>query len=212
VLHGIEKWAELLETWIEVFTRRDLHHRGVRVENDYGSSAYVWLYRGKGVKGKTVRSHKSPVIKVTRYPTLPITPREWRRLLARAGGGEEPPDAHLFLRDARRALSEGRHRRSVLDSATASEVALTKLRDERLADAEAGLAEYAKGKAQQIMGLVGFLGRVGLELPGRIQQEIAEPRNKAIHQGEHLDRETALAALKKAEEVVDLAFPRKQLL
>jgi hypothetical protein len=212
LLHAIDGWVQLLETWIEVFARVDLHWRGVDVEHQYGASSYVWLYRGKRAKGKTVTSHKSPVITVTSHNSLAINPLQWRKLLAKASSGEQPPEVHVFLRDARRASSGKRYRRSVLDAATAAEVALTKLRDDALAQAEPGLAEYARRQAQQIMRLVEFLGSVEQQLPDRIQQEIAVPRNRAIHEGERLDRDTAIAALKKAEEVVDLAYPWKRLL
>jgi HEPN domain-containing protein len=152
------------------------------------------------------------MLTVTSFDSLPITPLQWRKILEKASGGAEPAGAHLFLRDARRALNEGHTRRSVLDSATAAEVGLTRLRDNALANAAPKLAEYTRDHAQQIMRLVRFLDSVGKKLPGRIQQDIAEPRNRAIHEGEQPDREAAATALAKAEEIVDLAFPWKKLL
>ncbi len=50
------------------------------------------------------------------------------------------------------------------------------------------------------------------KLPAKIQQDISEPRNKAIHQGHEPDGAIAASALAKAEEIVDLAFPWKKLL
>jgi hypothetical protein len=67
-------------------------------------------------------------------------------------------------------------------------------------------------EARQIGGLTEFLKAAGQKLPPRIQQEIGEPRNKAIHEGHEPTEETAAAALEKAEEIVDLAFPWKTLL
>jgi hypothetical protein len=49
-------------------------------------------------------------------------------------------------------------------------------------------------------------------LPPEITKAIAEPRHKAIHQGQEPDEATATLALEKAEEVIDLAFPWKRLL
>jgi hypothetical protein len=60
--------------------------------------------------------------------------------------------------------------------------------------------------------LAKFLRTMGKVLPGNITEEIAQPRNKAIHEGHGLDKETATKALVKAEEVVDVAFPWKNLL
>lgn len=109
-------------------------------------------------------------------------------------------------------MNEGRLRRSVLDTATAAEVALTKLRDDVLAGGDPKVSEYVQEKAQQIGRLVEFLSKQGGKLPDGIQQEIARPRNKAIHEGREPDEETATKALEKAEEVLDLAFPWKNLL
>jgi hypothetical protein len=100
----------------------------------------------------------------------------------------------------------------VLDAATAAEIALTTLRDHVLASNDPKVGEYVQERAQQIGRLVGFLTKQGQALPDRIQQEIAEPRNKAIHEGREPDEETAAKSLRKAEEVLDLAFPWKKLL
>jgi hypothetical protein len=109
-------------------------------------------------------------------------------------------------------LGAKRYRRSVLDAATAAEIALTKLRDDALAGSEPRVGDYVREKAQQIGRLVEFLSKQGRKLPDRIQQEIVEPRNKAIHEGREPGEETATKALEKAEEVLDLAFPWKKLL
>lgn len=143
---------------------------------------------------------------------LAIAPREWGRMLARASASERPPEAHVFLRDARHARNIGRHRRSVLDSATAAELSLARLRDDELAGSKARLGNYVRERAQQIGGLTQFLSEMGRTLPKRIQQEVGEPRNRAIHEGHEPDEETATKALEKAEEVVDLAFPWRKLL
>jgi HEPN domain-containing protein len=123
-----------------------------------------------------------------------------------------PPEAHIFLRDARHAKNVGHHRRSVLDSATAVELSLTKLRDKALKSATVQLAEYVGKNVAHIERLAIFLRAMGKVLPDNITEEIAQPRNKAIHEGHELDEETAAKALVKAEEVVDLAFPWKKLL
>ncbi len=85
-----------------------------------GRSAYIWLDRGK--KGKTFRGRQQFTI-IFGDP-LEITRRQWGRMVAMASAGARPPEAHIFLRDARHAKNAGHHRRSVLDSATAAELGL----------------------------------------------------------------------------------------
>jgi HEPN domain-containing protein len=209
LLHAIDGWLDLLTLWIEVVTSIDLHHDGIEVE-DHGASAIIWLKKGR--KGKNLRCRHPVSMTITSIKTLNISPLQWRKILMKASQGVLPPEPYIFLKDARRALNEKRYRRSVLDSATAAEVALTKLRDEALVHTQSPIAAYVQDKAQQISGLVEFNRRDGRALPKRIQQEIAEPRNKAIHEGREPDAETARLALKKGEEVVAHAFPRRHLL
>lgn len=210
LLRAADDWAELLMTWVEVFTKVDLHRPGVEVHRD-GRSSDVWIDKPAG-KGKMISSSQATHLTITLWDSLDLTPLQWRRLLAKASDGERPPEVHHFLKDARHALSEKRYRRSVLDSATAAEVGLTKLRDNSLSKADPQIDSYVRGKAQQINRLIDFLGSMGQKLPARIQQEVGEPRNRAIHEGEEPNETTARQALAKAEEIVDLSYPWKTLL
>lgn len=212
LLHALDAWVESLDRWIEVFGRTDLHTGGFVIHQRHGESGYVWLDEGDGNQGKMVTPRHGGVATITDVNPLEITPTIWAKLLAKASSGNQPPEAHLFLRDARRSMHEGRYRRSVLDAATATEVALTKLRDDVLANVDPNLNKYVRGKAQQISGLVAFLGGMGQPLPSSIQQRIGEPRNRAIHEGKEPVQPTAELALEKAEEVVGVASPWETLL
>ncbi|HEX5593424.1 MAG TPA: hypothetical protein VFX35_08760 [Solirubrobacterales bacterium] len=204
----VDGWVSLLETWIDVIARVDQRKRTIKVVHQ-GNSAVVWLDRGKKT-GELMRGKQRIMFEFG--STLAITPCQWGKVLKKASDGTLPPEAHLFLRDARHARNTGHHRRSVLDSATAAELSLARLRDNYLVSSDSRLASYVGKKARQIDGLSRFLKEVGRRLPGGIKDDLNEPRNKAIHAGHELDEETADAALRKAEEVVDLAFPWKKLL
>jgi hypothetical protein len=209
-LHGAaEDWVQLLGTWIEVIARADLREERITVDKS-GQSVFVWVDRGKG-PGKLLKGKHIITLNLDGL-SLASTPWQWGKMLAKASENVRPPEAHVFLRDARHARNVGLYRRSVLDSATATELGLAKLRDNELAGDKMRLKGYVRGKAQQIGGLTQFLLEMGKQLPKRIQQEIGEPRNRAIHEGDAPDEETASKALVKTEEVVDLAFPWKKLL
>lgn len=203
-----EPWVELLHTWIEVVARTDLHEELVS-HDERGGATFVWLDKGKP-PGKVLRGRHELILSLGSAPK--ITPVQWGGALARASDGARPPEAHIFLRDARHAKNIGQFRRSVLDSATAAELSLAKLRDEYLSSNDARLADYVGKKARQIDGLSRFLKDMGRKLPNGIKSELNDPRNKAIHAGREPDEETASKALKKAEEVLGLAFPWKKLL
>lgn len=196
-----------LRTWIEVITRKDLLEEKVKVER-IGDGAWVWL--GKGKKGKIFRGRRE--ITLNFGGKLPIPVWQWGKMLTKVSQDLAPPESHVFLRDARHASNIGRHRRAVLDAATAAELGLARLRDDHLDSATPALADYVAGKGRQIGGLTEFLVAVGQELPARIQQEVGEPRNDGIHESQEPDAGTAANAVAKAQEIVDLALPPTQLL
>lgn len=206
--HAAEPWAELLHAWIEVVTREDLH-QGIISRDEQGGRAFAWIDKGKK-PGKAFRGKHQITLKLGNTPA--ITPAQWGRILAKASDETRPPEAHVFLRDARHAKNIGHFRRSVLDSATATEVALAKLRDDALASSDQKVGAYVQESAQQVRRLVEFLKAVGQKLPDAIIQEVGTPRNRAIHEGKDPNEATATKALKKAEEVLDLAYPWKKLL
>jgi hypothetical protein len=204
-----DDWSELLVTWVEVATRADLRRRTVQNVGE-GRSAYVWTERGPQGSGALLRDEGS--LRLYFGSVLDLTPAKWGRALAATSGGRRPPEAHLFLRDARQALGAGYPRRAVLDAATATELGLTSLRDRNLARGSAGLRRYVEAHSSQIGRLCEFLSLVGSPIPARISQEVGEPRNQAIHQGREPGPETAARAVAKAEEVLELAFPWRSLL
>lgn len=208
IQEAAERWVQLLTKWIDVVAREDLTQERVKVEKR-GHLALVWVERGTG-PGEVLKSQQT--LRLNFGSRLDITPREWGKILLKVSSGVRPPEAHLFLRDARQTKNAGYYRRSVLDSATATELGLAKLRDDELGTADASLGRYVRGKAQQIGGLTEFLSLMGRELPQRIQQDVGEPRNKAIHEGYDPNESVAEKALAKTEEVVGLAFPWKRLL
>jgi len=205
---AVDGWVGLLETWIDVVAQVDLRKKTIKIDRR-GKSAVVWLDRGKK-PGELVPGKHG--ITLAFEGTLAITPWQWGKMLAKASDGATPPEAHLFLRDARHARNTGHHRRSVLDSATAAELSLAKLRDDCLGSSSLRLAGFVRKKARQIDGLSKFLKDMGRKLPEGLKNELNEPRNQAIHAGHELDEKTASQALEKAEEVVDLAFAWKKLL
>lgn len=201
-----DRWLDLLALWIEVVYRQDLQQELLRTEY-IGKSAQVWL--GNGGEGERFGERRRSYLNLGKRSL--IGKREWSRLVVRASAGARPPEAHVFLRDARHAMNIGHHRRSVLDSATAAELSLAKLRDDLLSSGNQRLASYVGKEVWSLSAIAKFLRAMNQSLPD-IKKAIVEPRNKAIHQGHEPDEATAAKALATADEVVGLAFPWKTLL
>jgi hypothetical protein len=205
---SVDDWVGLFELWVEVVARADLHRRHVWIERQ-GRSAVVWLDRGKTTEGGILAGEQKLMLNLG--GTFDITPWQWGKMLRKASRGETPTEAHIFLRDARNAANLGHHRRSVLDSATAAELALARLRDDSLAASPTHIARHVRKSVRHIGRLATFLQMSRTDIPIDVEKEIGVPRNEAIHAGDDLDEETAEKALAKAEQLVDLAFPWQHL-
>jgi hypothetical protein len=206
---AVDDWVELFEMWVEVVAREDLHRRRVWIEHQ-GRSAVVWLDRGTTLDGGIVAGEQQ--LKFNFGAAFAISPWQWGRMLVRASEDRTPPESHVLLRDARRAKNVGHHRRSVLDSATAAELALVKLREDSLAKTRADIAHVVRRNVQGIGSIARFLEKSGKAIPPEVDNEIGKPRNVAIHAGGELDEQTAEEALARAEQVVDVAYPWQRLL
>ena len=183
-----DRWLDLLALWIEVVYRQDLQQELLRTEY-IGKAAQVWL--GNGGEGERFGERRRSYLNLGKRSL--VGKREWSRLVLRASAGARPPEAHVFLRDARRAMNSGHHRRSVLDSATAAELSLAKLRDDLLSSGDRRLASYVGKEVWSLNAIARFL-RGDEPIAPDIKTAIAEPRNKAIHQGHEPDQATAAKA------------------
>lgn len=210
LLHETDVWKALLNLWVEVVSKTDLSESGVEA-NQHGQETDIVLNRRSYQKELFCKHPTEMTVKLS--TPLTLTPLQWRKILVKASNSESPPESHRFLVDARRELNAKRYRRSVLDSATATEIALIKLRDDVLKKRTTSrMATYVQKRSDQIGRLVDFHETAGRFLPGDIKREIASPRNKAIHEGKEPMPEVAKTALIRATEVVDMAFAPGKLL
>ncbi len=206
MLHALDDWSRLICDWYEVLFQSDHYSKSLEVTQHARDHWGVFI-NDKGKIGGNLDCKHPINIALSRRDDPKIKPKGWERILNLAATESLPPEAHILLRDARRELISKNYRRSVLDAATAAEISLTKLRDDSLIGIDAKIVKLVQQKYQQISGLVEYLGKIDVVIPPRIQQEIAEPRNLAIHQGLKPDEETAKTCIKKATEIIDLVFP-----
>lgn len=91
---------------------------------------------------------------------------------------------HAFLRDARVALWQGRHRAAVLEASTAAELALRELFDARVQGLNAPIADALQSNAREMGRLVQLLRKLEkVPLPPGIESELLHARNRASTAG-----------------------------
>jgi hypothetical protein len=209
VLHALEAWRSTLEIWVDVVMATDTAQPDTEVIQ-HGQDL-VMLSVKDGHSEHVICEHGARIIAMLGDP-LPLSKGQWEQLLRKASEGSQPPQSHLFLRDARRQFNTKHFRRCVLDAATAAEIALTDLQDKKLPSIPADKKKRLKEKFTQLDGLVDSLTLMDVPIPPAILQDVGAPRNLAIHRGATPDQSLAASCLAKAAEVVELIYPHDRLL
>lgn len=134
-----------------------------------------------------------------------LTPPLWARAVEVANSKQAPLLEHILLRDARHALRNQEYRRCVVDAATALEVSLSTRLVRELERSLGMKAAATVLKRSQTLGSKCALG-VSMDLPmgpQDLQQDLVEPRNKAVHEGADIVQPNALKALRAATAAID---------
>ncbi|MEV7908640.1 hypothetical protein, partial [Streptomyces anulatus] len=136
----------------------------------------------------------------------------WSNILDHVNAGTDAPNERILLRDSRVELRQDHHRRAVLDAATATEISLTRMLDEKLGELPQAVGEIIRQSARQIGPLTSTLRTLGVELPTSLKKDLAEVRNKVIHAGYHPSVGETRRAVELAAETVELSRPMTRVL
>ncbi|WP_131809426.1 hypothetical protein [Mycolicibacterium iranicum] len=206
----LEAWWELVSSWISVFTRQDFveigkTHNGIRVGPIITWSGGTDGYRVNGSIDKSIPV-VSDQVEILDHRTLTAC-------MAHAANGSQPPDAWLFIRDARSLVSARQYRRAVIDAGTAAELAIIALVDPTLASMNFLEREklYEKNRGLWELSNLMVTQSAGTR-PARLQQDLAEPRNRAAHEGAVLNEAKANAAIAVAVALVEQLHPLEDLI
>jgi hypothetical protein len=140
------------------------------------------------------------------------TADEIRAAFVCAAQEEEIPPQWALLVRSRSAHFQQRYRDCVIDACTACESSISEWIRARLARSSVPVEaqEVVTKQANGIVGLSEVAASLGLTLPrsrGAISNELAGPRNRAVHAGAVLDVETATKAFRLAHAIVAQVAP-----
>ncbi len=200
-----------MSTWISIFTKQDFVEIGKTRSGIRVGPIVTWNgdfdgLRVNGSKETSIPNVNDEGVEILNHQTLLACTRL-------AASGTQPPDEWLFIRDARSLVSARQYRRAVIDAGTAAELAMTALIDptltgmnllqrEKLFEKNRGLWELSNLMVKQNAGT----------RPDRLQQDLAEPRNQAAHDGAVLSEAKAVAAIAIAADLVEQLHPLADLL
>jgi hypothetical protein len=208
---ALKPWLHLLADWIEVIRKTYLERSEFPGERSIslGSELMLWYFDGERGHPLSPGTLMAPGVFIGRKG---MDLAELHLALRLAEAQQTPPTEYTYLRDARGLLRGKANRRSVLDSATAAEIALVKLLDARIASESESARSAIRRTSNNLGRLIQNLPqKYGIALRGDIQSGLATPRNDAIHAGIEPSRDVATLALDIAEELVELATPLSEL-
>jgi hypothetical protein len=202
-------WRDVIADWLEVISFVDYEHSGSNVEQaDILRDCYL-------VPSAATKKHRRVISKLENSVTIifnarsGISKEQLSLALKKSMLGYHPLPQFLFLISGLKYLNKKKYRECVLDAATAFEMVLTILLERRLASVSAAQKQLIEIKYKQIMNLYAALKSLGERLPVQndVQTKVAEPRNRAIHEGQEILENEARDALNLVKRFTYQKFP-----
>lgn len=95
----------------------------------------------------------------------------------------------------------------MIDAATAAELAVGELLDDRLKNVEEAVREALLGRRPMLGSKVALLEELGQGLPGSFTERLVNKRNRAVHRGVDPTFDECDAAIREALPLVEQVFP-----
>ena len=140
----------------------------------------------------------------------PITPnvKHFRDACSLASSdGFVIPIAHQFQLSAHRAFQNEDYRKSIIETAVATEIAPTELTEQRLAEDGISYSKAILGKFKMLSGRMSLAHAMGIALPQALKDHLVNPRNLVAHQGHKPYPDEALRAIDVTDELLRTHFP-----
>lgn len=207
-IRELEDWWATISSWISVFTRQDFVEIGKTRSDIRVGPILTWS--GDADRHRVNGSIERNMAVVNDQVDI-LDHRTLSACMALTGKGVQPPDEWLFIRDARSQITARQYRRAVIDAGTAAELAMTALIDRTLTNINFLEREKLFETHRTLLKLSNLMAERGAGTrPDRLQQDLAEPRNKAAHEGAMLDESQAIAAVAVAVALVAQLHPLSQ--
>lgn len=197
-------WYEIVQDWLAAWTGLLREQWGEGLPEPFVSAlAEMKGLRGLVSVGTSLASHGHQ---------RAATGDEVRAAFVCAGQDRQIPPQWALLVRARSAHFQRRYRDCVIDACTASESSISEWIQAALARRSVPVEaqEVVTKQANGIIGLAEVAASLGLTLPRSrqaISNELAGPRNRAVHAGAVLDVETATKAFRLADSLVATVAP-----
>lgn len=210
---NLVEWPERLAAWVEALEYCDLEGSGMYVEQEKEVEAYFIKQnapKGKGVR--RIKRKKAYGANIYLTSRRPLDPKSFRKALRQTDNGGLPPDYYNLLLMGLKHFNEKRYRQSLLDTATAVELALAQILDDRLTMTAPQHKNKLMKQYRQLSGLTLGLTTLGENIPSDLKDKIGTPRNQAIHAGAEVTETKSREALQVAKAFIYARLPLRSSL
>ncbi|CAN5899220.1 hypothetical protein BH24CHL4_BH24CHL4_10640 [soil metagenome] len=199
--HEIDSWFSRLRDWLEVLTQQDLS------VDDPDSGATLLGVHDWAIDGQTDwdRNNRLPlsIILAPHRPVQAVGVAQWQAAMNGANHREHPDPVYLLLRDARKRIHRDQYAYAVIFAGTATEIVLKRVNESELKRLGNPGRFVENTLHRATLGRLISIGRsLGFTFPEGIDQQLVEPRNRAIHESAHISGVDAGKALEIANSVV----------
>ncbi|OBA64699.1 hypothetical protein A5647_24815 [Mycobacterium sp. 1100029.7] len=203
VRNEIDAWWDRVRTWLEISTGQGLAQVGAKQQTwNSDSRTRIWL-ASSGVKREEWKGGGTEITCPQIVHGVNADVFEACAALSEV----EPPLAWTLLRDARALQGVGQYRRAVIDAATAAELAVGELLDDRLKNVEKVVREALLESKPMLGSRTALLEKLGQGLPKSFTDRLVNKRNKAVHRGVDPTLDECESAIREAVNLVERVFP-----
>ncbi|MDX1885369.1 hypothetical protein [Mycolicibacterium sp. 120270] len=197
LVDAMDGWWDNVRTWAEIVTGQRMTKFGSQAKTASPKTTPIWRVSRHGSQREMITY--SSELPLTLDPVHGVDSDVLKDCLALAE--VTPPLAWSFLCGARSLHEGAEYRRAVIDAATAAELAITRLLDERSANDWESITKMTLGRKAN------KLKELDYPVPQSFFDNLVRKRNKAVHDGETIDRVECDKAIVEAVNVIHDAYP-----
>lgn len=211
IINELSNWRKLLIDNISIDAKRDFRCSSRNIGLKRSSSIKLALYKKLSGSDKEFRpSGPIPNLRIT-LDRFCFTPETLQRILIDTSEKKKPLLPFYFILDARSAECQGNYRKSILDAATALELAFTIMID-KFFEGQEKLRKHLSSKHNSLRLKRELLKVLQIELPfpeKMYLENLDNTRNRVIHAGYNPNESEAENALRISSNTLYNLFPSK---
>ena len=207
VHRNFEQWRTRFFEGLDMLSTRWLvDSYVVQSSEPEGLDLFIWNQSGK-VERPFTRAPVTIISPNSSNPDPALLQSHFLDACRFASNGLDLPEPYRFQLVAHRAIGEKDFRKAIVETAVASEIALTQTIEARLLHDNVSYAEKILKKFSMLGGRIDLALAMGIHVPTDVKQHLVEPRNRVAHRGYAPSEEEAVKAVQATGSILRVNLP-----